>query len=68
MNTVEDLMFLMGYEKKSKNVASKWVRDIETRADNDWADGKNADKNPYNINDRRHNIWYNRWMLNQKNN
>lgn len=46
-NTLEDLMFLLGYEPKQKNVTKKWIRDIETDAETAWIDGKNADKNPY---------------------
>jgi len=69
-NSVEDLMFLVGYVKKPKNVASKWVRDIETEAENAWMDGKNADANPYGkeyTGNIKADVWYKMWLNCNKN-
>lgn len=64
-HSIEDLMFLSGWQKKNpangvSGKSLKWSR-IDIEAENAWYDGLNADANPYAENSIEHSAWYNRW-------
>jgi len=57
-------MGILGYIPKDINAKPRDWRDIDTDAENAWRDGKNADANPYNKDNKPihwrawHNAWY----------
>lgn len=64
-NTIDDLMFLLGYEKKPK-VNSVFTM-IRVRAEQDWYDGKHAKDNPYKEGTLQNETWYKTWLECNKN-